>query len=102
MPLLDSDSSIKMIVSAVHGQLELDGGEPTASIDESTVLLGEDAPIDSLGLVNVIIEVEQEVFDAYDASIIVVDERAMSLTNSPFRTVGTLAEYVVELVAEAS
>lgn len=100
--MLDRNGSIEMIVDAVQAQIDLDGSEVAGPVDEATILLGEDAPIDSLGLVNVIIEVEQGVLDGYGASIIVVDERAMSMTNSPFRTVGTLADYVIELVTETA
>ena len=98
----DVETLTEMIVNAVRAQQELDGGDEHLPVDESTVLLGEDALIDSLGLVNVIIEVEQRVFDDHGAQIIVVNERAMSMVNSPFRTVGSLAGYVVELMAEAS
>ncbi len=100
--MLDRDSSIEMIVNAVQAQIELDGSDETGPVTEATSLLGEDASIDSLGLVNVVIEVEQGVLDEHGASITVVDERAMSQASSPFRTVGTLADYVVQLVTEAA
>lgn len=100
--MLTRSDSIEMVVNAVQAQIELEGSEVTDPIGETTSLLGEHASIDSLGLVNVVIEVEQGVLDRHGATIIVVDERAMSRASSPFRSVGTLADYLVELVAEAT
>ena len=65
-----------------------------------TVLFGEGSMIDSLGLVAIIVGVEQRAADNVGAVITIVNEKAMSLRNSPFRTVGTLAAYVAELINE--
>ncbi len=101
MEMLGKEQSVAIVTSAVKSQLELDGEQP-GEIGEGSALLGEEALVDSLGLVNVIIDVEQALLSDHGVSIIVVDERAMSLANSPFKTVSTLADYVVELAAEAS
>jgi D-alanine--poly(phosphoribitol) ligase subunit 2 len=46
------------------------------------------------------VEVEQRINDAVGTEILIADDRAMSQTRSPFRTIGTLAEYVVTLLSE--
>ena len=56
--------------------------------------------MDSLGLVNLIVSVEQNIEDDFDVSITIADERAMSQKHSPFRTVGTLADYIEILLKE--
>jgi acyl carrier protein len=68
----------------------------------STVLFGEGAMIDSLGLVSIVVGVEQRVIEELDANITIVNEKAMSLRNSPFRTIGVFADYVTALVEEAA
>lgn len=100
--MLNRDKAVAIVVDSVRSQLELDGVEPDGPIDEGSTLIGENALVDSLGLVNVIIEVEQVLLTDYGVAVTVVDERAMSMSQSPFRTVGTLAEYVTQLAVEAA
>jgi len=70
------------------------------NLDESTYLLGHRAVVDSLGLVSLIVDIEQKISDDYGISLIIADKRAMSQEKSPFRTVGTLADYVSLLIKE--
>ena len=61
--------------------------------DVNTVLFGESGIFDSMALVSLIVAVEQEVQDTLGVSIALADERALSQANSPYRTVGALADY---------
>jgi acyl carrier protein len=65
-----------------------------------TVLMGSDGKLDSLALVNLIVVIEQNIEDKFDVSITIADERAMSQKRSPFRTIGTLADYIDMLLKE--
>ena len=65
-----------------------------------TVLFGQGSKLDSMGLINLIVAVEQSVEDEFDITITLADERAMSQENSPFRTVGSLADYIELLLEE--
>ena len=65
-----------------------------------TVLFGKDGKLDSLGLVSLIIIIEQNIEDKYDVSITIADERAMSQKRNPFRTIGALADYIDALLKE--
>jgi len=44
------------------------------------------------------VAVEQTIEDKYGASISLADEKALSQRNSPYRTVGSLAEYASRLI----
>ena len=59
-----------------------------------TELFGGNGKLDSLGLVNFLVIVEQNIEDVFDISFTIADERAMSQKNSPFRTIGTLSTYI--------
>jgi len=72
-------------------------GEP---LDGSFILYGKNGALDSLGLVNLIVGVEQAVEDKCGCSITLADERALSQENSPFTTVNSLAEYLSVLLNE--
>ena len=65
-----------------------------------TVLFGKDGKLDSLGLVTLLVIIEQNIEDELDVSITIADERAMSQKHSPFRTIGTLADYIDMLLRE--
>jgi acyl carrier protein len=78
------------------------GQELPAAIDETTVLVGKDAVLDSLGVVSLIVEVEQRLEAAHEVSVTLANDKAMSQRSSPFRTVGVLADHVVTTAQEAA
>jgi acyl carrier protein len=74
--------------------------EPVREITAETRLFGGDSAMDSTALVSLLVEVEQQINDACGADIVIADERAMSQKRSPFRSIGSLGEYVHALLAE--
>ena len=92
----------KLVQEALKDLLEESGLEPDGGIDEQTGLIGSGAVLDSLGLVNLIVDLEQRLDEEHDCALILADERAMSMNHSPFRTVNTLIEYVWSRLGEAS
>jgi len=89
-------SSLKSIISERDKDKEI----PIENIDESTFLFGSGSFIDSLTLVSLIVDVEQKLCEDYGIPIIIADERAMSQEKSPFRNIGTLANYIQFLLSE--
>ena len=65
-----------------------------------TVLFGKAAQLDSLGLVNLIVATEQRLNETLGVALTLASEKAFSMKNCPFRTVGSLAEYVTALLKE--
>lgn len=68
--------------------------------NEQTKLFGNGEALDSLALVSLIADIEEKIYDAFNRSIVLADERAMSQRTSPFRDVGTLCNYVEKLLDE--
>jgi acyl carrier protein len=66
----------------------------------TTALYGDKGKLDSLGLVNFIVAVEQKLQDEFDFPLTLATERAMSQQHSPFRTVQSLINYIMELLEE--
>ncbi len=66
-----------------------------------TLLYGMDAQLDSLDLVTLIVTVEQKIEDSTGRKITLANEKALSMRNSPFRSVGALAEYALSLLQES-
>lgn len=67
-------------------------------LEENTVLFGADGVLDSMGLVTLIIAVEQAIDDKFGATAGLADEKAMSQANSPYRSVAALADYAVSQI----
>lgn len=65
-----------------------------------TVLFGKDSLIDSIGLVTIIVEVESKIFEDLDINISLSDEKAMSQTHSPFKTIESLTAYILKSLTE--
>ena len=65
--------------------------------NEEIILFGENAVLDSMGLVNVIVDIESKFWDE-NIEISLTSEKAMSRRNSPFRTIETLAEFIKEQI----
>ncbi len=62
-------------------------------------LFGREGVLDSLGLVNLIVAVEQAVEDELEITITLADEKAISQKNSPFRSVESLVDYIESLIS---
>lgn len=78
---------------------ELPKGKTLAKSPEA-VLFGQSGQLTSLGLVSLIVAVEQNIQDEFAATITLADERAMSQQHSPFKSIKTLSDYVSLLLAE--
>ena len=91
---------VDAINSAVDDLNEILDADERLGKSPDEALIGKDAKLDSLGLVNLIVLVEEKIQQKFGVGITLVDERAMSQSKSPFRTLGSLAEFVEEQLNE--
>lgn len=87
------------LIRQVYAEV-LKGRVMIAGVDyqEATPLYGAGSYLDSLGLVTLLVTLEQDVTEAFKSTVSLMDEQAMSLTHSPFRTIGTLADYIESML----
>jgi len=94
----------KMILETIYDSMdELNeqlSNERQLTKSTKTVLFGNNGQLDSLGLVNLLVIIEQNIEEEFDVSITIADERAMSQKHNPFRTIGTLAKYIDVILNE--
>ena len=64
------------------------------NITDDTPIFGGESKIDSLGLVTLLVSIEQKIEDEMNVNITIADEKAMSLKNSPFKTVRSLTDFI--------
>ncbi len=94
-------TEIRHVVVACLQRVLADRGRPAeVPVGPTTRLLGRDAVLDSLGLVTLIVDVEDTLRSAHGLAITLTGERAMSQASSPFMTVDSLAEYIAGLTRD--
>jgi 2-phospho-L-lactate transferase/gluconeogenesis factor (CofD/UPF0052 family) len=67
------------------------------TVSPDAVIFGPGSPLDSMGLVALFIDIE-EALAAQGISVSLSDDRAMSQSRSPFRSVPRLAEFISTLL----
>lgn len=77
-----------------------EGEYSTVQVNAGSPLVGGDAVLSSMALVSYVVDVETMVADEHDIEVVLVNEKALSRSESPFRTIDTLAAYVIELIEE--
>jgi acyl carrier protein len=64
------------------------------------LLWERDSPFDSVDLVTFIVALEQTLEDDHNISITLADDRALGQAISPFKNIGTISDYIEQLVNE--
>jgi len=72
-------------------------GEPIKKAPDA-LIFGKGGPLDSLGLVNFILIVEEKIAEKTGVPVVLADARAVSLAHSPFRDVSLLTSYIEEIL----
>jgi acyl carrier protein len=91
---------VALCSAAVRDALEEASLPTPPDLGTDTALFGKGAPLDSLGLVTLVMELERRLEEQAGLSVVLADERAMSRRASPFRTLGSLVDYVLERLGE--
>lgn len=97
---LDRPQITALVVSSLSDALSRGKGPSFDAVEESTHLIGRGSVLDSLGLVTLIVDLEQRLEEEYGVSVVLANDRAISQKNSPFRTVQSLTEYICLLIEE--
>ncbi|MCS6841401.1 MAG: hypothetical protein NZ699_04740 [Roseiflexus sp.] len=97
---IDRGVVVALIIDSLRDLYEQNGVTTDSEPDEGTYLIGRRALLDSLGLVTLIVDLEQKIEEAFGVALTLANERAMSQKNSPFLTVGSLADYICALIDE--
>lgn len=98
-------SKRERIVSAVYSAVdELNSQLPAGTSIEKTPhapLYGKSGKLESLDFVTFIMEVEEKVRAEFGVDVMITDENLLSKEKSPFSTLGTLTEYLEDVLKEA-
>jgi acyl carrier protein len=98
---VDQDAIQQVVLSALRSinLTRPDGSQ--LEVSPTAALFGPESPLDSLGLVSLLMDVEEGLAER-GRPVTLSDERAMSQKRSPFRSVPALVSYIEQLVQEAA
>lgn len=97
---MDKQKIFDIVINQVTELNETLPEDQKFSVNENTVLFGNNSKIDSLSLVSVIVDLEGVFSSEYDFDISLTDDRAMTREISPFDNVSSLVDYIHEVVNE--
>ena len=92
--MLDRVVALEIVLSALREAVDQNGGD-VASVGEDTTIVGPDAVIDSIGVVSLVVDIEQRLEMDHQVSVTLASDRAMSQRSSPFRTPAVLADHIL-------
>ena len=86
---------VKASVEELNEQLDDD---KMIVFSEDIRLIGSKSTLDSMDFVTLITIIEERISDQMDIDIHIVSDKAFSMERSPFYTIGTLIEFINELI----
>ena len=89
-----------LVIKTTQQIIDQDELNISEKLDGKTPLFGKSGILDSVGLVTLVIEIEEAIEEQFDVMISLADEKAMSQKTSPFQTIGSLAKYADSLIQE--
>lgn len=91
----DIETIIYGAIAALNAERDPEDQIPASP---ETALFSVDAVMDSLSFVSLVMDVETSLNVEHDLEISLADDRAMSRPQSPYESVATLRDYVMELI----
>ena len=96
--MVEKNSIIQAVYEAVDELNSHFSEEKRLDKSPDTILYGNSGRLDSLGLVDLILAVEQKMQERFGEQLTLANEKALSMKKSPFRTIDTLARYIHQLI----
>lgn len=85
----------QMLFSVIDELNQMRPADEHLSKDLETPLAGDSGKLDSAGLINLIAVTEQKTATELGQPIVLTDDFTLSQVNQVFRTLGTLADYIL-------
>lgn len=97
--MIDRSVALEIVLSTLRDAVDQNGGDG-AAVTEGTVIVGPGAVIDSIGVVSLIVDIEQRLEMDHQISVTLANDRAMSQRTSPFRTPAVLTDHILTTESE--
>ena len=101
-PSLDRETTRALVLAAIDDLFETQPElQRPAQVDDDLPLIGSGAAFDSIAFVALVADIEQRISEQHDLFLTLVDEKAMSMRQSPFRTLGTPLDHIEQTARDA-
>lgn len=94
---MDRGKLVQDMTALLKSAVDAQGEAHELEVRSDSALVGAETVLSSLALVTYILDVEGMLDSEHGLQVTLVNESALSRSQSPFRTVETLADYVFEL-----
>jgi acyl carrier protein len=94
MFFMNKEEILQLVIRATRRVVEENETYDPDKVDFNTPLFSKKGIVDSLGLVQLIADIEEEFYQATRQQLILADEKAMSMKFSPFRSISSLVDYI--------
>jgi D-alanine--poly(phosphoribitol) ligase subunit 2 len=91
--VLTNEAILAVVLQAIRNTNLARSPEAQLPVSADAAIFGPTSALDSLGLLTLLMDIEEDL-QAVGARIRLSDDRAMSQTRSPFRSVESLVEYI--------
>jgi acyl carrier protein len=100
MSMADVARIRSLVLQSLAALNELRSAQTRFRTTDDMALYGAGGVLDSLELVNLVVDLEQRLDEEMGAIVTLTDEKAVSQRHSPFRSVPALVEFVATRVSE--
>ena len=100
--LLSLEQAQQLVYRAIDALNEQFPPDQQINKAPDTILVGEGGCLDSMGFVELAMQIQEIVLAECDLAISVADETLLGSANSPFRTVGRLVQHLARDLGEMS
>lgn len=90
---MDKNKINEIVFDVINEYISSNDIKVSEELTKNTALIGSSRILDSMGLVNVIVDIETAFLDE-DVEISLTSEAAMSGRISPFRSIGSLCNFI--------
>ena len=98
-PVLTDEEILEVVLQALRTTNAARPADSQLTVTPEAALFGPGSPLDSLGLLTLLLDIEEELQRA-GCHVQLSDDRAMSQRRSPFRSVSSLVDYIGRITRE--
>ncbi|WP_296578911.1 hypothetical protein [Phreatobacter sp.] len=99
---MTAEAAARDIEAKIRDLVAFITGEAAAGLDTASPLIGEKAVVDSQGLLEVMLALEEFAGERFGKPFDWMNDAAFSSARSPFRTIGTLAAHMADQMVEGA
>lgn len=96
--MMVQDDVVKIIYAAIDEVNVLVAEDEQIPKTKTTPLIGDGATVNSLGLINLLVALEQQVETVLGNVVILTQDDVLLQPDGPLKTVGSLADYMLTLL----